>query len=84
MHTYKPAQPAFTGWALAEARDKKVKGNLIKNLQCCAEAIPGYLPRVPSVACYTEINNAIERCCGKQDTSALIPRVVLSPLCPRP
>lgn len=41
---YKPAQPAFTGRALAEARDKKVKGIVIKNLKCCAEAIPVYLP----------------------------------------
>lgn len=39
-----PAQPAFTGWALAEARAKEVKGNLIKHLKCCAEAIPVYLP----------------------------------------
>lgn len=54
---HEPAQPALAGWALAEARDKKVKGNLIKNLKCCAEAIPIYLPRMPSVACYTVINN---------------------------
>lgn len=40
----KPAQPAFAGRALAEARDTKVKGNLIRNLKCWAEAIPVYLP----------------------------------------
>lgn len=41
---HKPVQPALAGWALAVARDKKVKGIVIKNLKCFAEAIPVYLP----------------------------------------
>lgn len=45
MHMYKPAQAAFAGWALAGACDRKVKGNVIKNLKCCAEAVPVYYKR---------------------------------------